>query len=61
LGTGDLNRELGYVALSRGRLSNDIYLAEPSRREHAHRLEIPSADRRTGLQTSRQQTLGIDR
>ncbi|HUP75541.1 MAG TPA: MobF family relaxase [Acidimicrobiales bacterium] len=61
LGTGDLYRELGYVALSRGRLSNDLYLTEPTRREHAHHLEIPTADRATGLQTSRQQTLGIDR
>ena len=61
LGTGDLYRELGYVALSRGRLSNDIYLTEPSGREHAHRLEHSTVDRAAGLQTSRQQTLGIDR
>ncbi|MEO8697795.1 MAG: AAA family ATPase, partial [Acidimicrobiales bacterium] len=61
LGTGDLYRELGYVALSRGRLSNDIYLTEPTAREHAHHLEIPTAHRSPGLRTSHQQTLGIDR
>ncbi|MEO8698311.1 MAG: MobF family relaxase, partial [Acidimicrobiales bacterium] len=61
LGTGDLYRELGYVALSRGRLSNDIYLTEPTRREHAHRLELHTVDRAAELPTSRQQTLGIDR
>ncbi|MEO5841428.1 MAG: hypothetical protein ABIQ73_06990 [Acidimicrobiales bacterium] len=61
LGTSDLYRELGYVALSRGRLSNDIYLTEPTGREHAHRLEISTVDRTPGLRTSRQQTLGIDR
>jgi Ti-type conjugative transfer relaxase TraA len=60
LGTGDLYRELGYVALSRGRLSNDIYLAAAPVREHAHRLEQAPIDAASGLRSSRRQTLGID-
>ena len=31
LGTGDLYRELGYVALSRGRLGTDLYVAQLNR------------------------------
>ena len=62
LGTGDLYRELGYVALSRGRLSNDLFVAQPALREHAHRLE-QSPEQRIAhtLGTDHQQTLGIDR
>ena len=62
LGSDDLYRELGYVALSRGRLSNDLYLAEPAPREHAHRLEQGPEQRIAHtLATDHQQTLGIDR
>ena len=62
LGTDDLYRELGYVALSRGRLSNDLYVAQPEPREHAHRLERPPGQRLAHtLATDHQQTLGIDR
>jgi conjugative relaxase-like TrwC/TraI family protein len=44
LGGDQLDRELGYVAMSRGRNGNRLQLIEPDSREQAHRLEAaPSA------------------
>jgi ATP-dependent exoDNAse (exonuclease V) alpha subunit len=37
---GPLDRELTYVALSRGRATNHIHLADPERRVDAHALEV---------------------
>ena len=39
-GLGPLTREHGYVALSRGRISNHIYLATDLYDQHAHTDEI---------------------
>ena len=65
LGSNDLYREIGYVALSRGRLSNELYLAAPEPRLHAHRLEKDAPPTRDALaetmRRSRAETLGIDR
>lgn len=32
--------KLGYVAMSRGRVSNGIHIIEPARRDNAHSLEV---------------------
>jgi Ti-type conjugative transfer relaxase TraA len=65
LGTDDLYRELSYVALSRGRSSNEIYLAAPELRLHAHALEMDPGSTRVALvesmRLSRTEPLGIDR
>ena len=65
LGSNDLYREIGYVALSRGRLSSELYLAAPEPRLHAHRLEVDAPPTRDALvetmRQSRAETLGIDR
>ena len=65
LGSEDLYRELSYVALSRGRVSNEIYRAAPELRLHAHGLEM-GADATDdvfagAMRISRAETLGIDR
>jgi Ti-type conjugative transfer relaxase TraA len=41
--TAGIDRELGYVALSRGRVSNHVHIIEPTRRDGAHRLEVEPA------------------
>ncbi len=63
LGSDLLFQEAGYVALSRGRTHNRLYLVEPQPREHAH---APEHTRRPldalthALSTSRAQRLAIE-
>ncbi len=64
LGSGDLYREWGYVALSRGRTSNHLYLTAPSDDRDEIAPAEPSGDRLTtltrALQRSRGQQLATD-
>ena len=61
---GGIDRELGYVALSRGRASNHIHIIEPARSDGAHGLEIAPASAidalASQLQRERARTLAID-
>jgi conjugative relaxase-like TrwC/TraI family protein len=65
LGSSDLYRELSYVALSRGRISNEIYLAAPEARVDAHSLEMgnppTTGELVAAMRISRAEALGIDR
>jgi len=64
LGTGDLYREWGYVALSRGRVENHLYLAAPTNDRDEIAPAEPPGDRLTtltrALQRSRGQQLATD-
>jgi conjugative relaxase-like TrwC/TraI family protein len=62
LGTEDLYREMGYVAMSRGRLSNELYAIEERRLEvepaHAPTIEEAAGELfLSALKTSRAQTM----
>jgi len=65
LGSQDLYRELSYVALSRGRVSNEIHLTASEPRIDAHGLETRPPTTSDALieamRISRADTLGIDR
>ncbi len=65
LGNHTLYQQAGYVALSRGRANNRIYLVEQPEREHEHHTPEPIPDPRQtladALQVSRAQELGLDR
>jgi conjugative relaxase-like TrwC/TraI family protein len=64
LGSDLLSQEAGYVALSRGRWQNRIYLVDPQPRPEAHAPEISSRAPIDGLTyalgTSKAQQLAID-
>jgi hypothetical protein len=64
LGSDTLYQEAGYVALSRGRIENHIYLVQAQPRPEAHRHEIPPPEPLDALQralaTSHAQHLAID-
>jgi hypothetical protein len=66
LGTDELYRELGYVAMSRGRASNQLYVVgplpiEPDSQPHAPSRERNADDVLSGLSTSRAKALAVDR
>ena len=65
LGSNVLHRELGYVALSRGRVGNEIHLSASELRIDAHGLEagLPASTEVLieSMRKSRAETLGIDR
>src|SRR5205085_2071233 len=57
LGTDELYREWGYVAMSRGSLENRLYIVAPRAREHVEELERELRGKRGGST----QTLGAVR
>ncbi|HTD49052.1 MAG TPA: MobF family relaxase, partial [Acidimicrobiia bacterium] len=65
LGHATIYREAGYVALSRGRTNNRIYLVEQAERDHDHHTPEPASDPlgtlAAALQISRAQHLALDR
>ena len=65
LGNHTLYQQAGYVALSRGRANNRIYLVEQPEREHEHHTPEPTPDPRQtlagALRVSRAQQLALDR
>ena len=66
LGTDNLYREQGYVAMSRGRLGNHLYVAGPRPIDPDDAPHAPTQERNpehlllAGLTTTRAQTLAID-
>jgi conjugative relaxase-like TrwC/TraI family protein len=66
LGSDTLYRELGYVAMSRGRLGNHLYMAGPRPLDPETTAHAPTAERSpeqllaAGLATSNAQALAVD-